>query len=101
MTDKQKQGRAKVAAWKSSGLSQREYCERSGVSRSTLAYWSSRVNAEKISSGFVEIEDPSASTGGGDAVPIEVLVGDRYRVRLAGGFSAEALKRVLQVLESR
>ena len=100
MTEKGKQGREHVAAWKSSGLSQREYCERTGMPRSRLAYWSSRIKAAREATGFVEI-DKLASVAGSGSETIEVLVADRYRVRLSSGFSADALSRVLEVLEGR
>ena len=100
MTEKEKQGREHAAAWKSSGLTQREYCERNGVRRSTLAYWSSRIKAEREANGFVEIGKVAGVAGSGSGT-IEVLVADRYRVRLSSGFSADALSRVLEVLEGR
>lgn len=34
-----------VDAWKRSGLSSRQYCERHGLNRGTLGYWSSRLRA--------------------------------------------------------
>jgi len=32
-----------ISGWKSSGLTQRAYCEREGLSLTSLAYWSPRV----------------------------------------------------------
>lgn len=101
MTEKEKRGREHVAAWKASGLTQRRYCEGHHYSRSVLGYWSWKINNEKQVGSFIEV-----STGGNRRVDsseamVELDVGDHYRLRLTDGFSSAAVKRLLDVLESR
>lgn len=100
MTEKERVGREHVAAWRASGLSQREYCERNSLSRSTLGYWSSKTHREGAS-GFVEIHSDDQSGPQRPGTEIELLVGRHYRLRLSEGFSVQALSRVLEVLEQR
>lgn len=101
MTEKEQRGRQHVAAWRASGLSQREYCDHHNLSRSALGYWSWKVNAEKKDGEFVEVHSTGRGRAGGSGTSIELFVGPGYRVRLGEGFSTEALKHLLDVIEAR
>ena len=101
MTQKEKQGREHVAAWRASGLSQREYCEQHNCSRSTLGYWSWKVNAEHKRSEFVEVCGPRERSTDPSSAMVEIQIGERYHVRITEGFSSDALRRLLDVIEAR
>lgn len=101
MTEKERIGREHVAAWRASGLTQRRYCEEHEYSRSSLGYWSWKINNEKRTDGFVEVPIAGNSTAESATTVVELCVGERYRLRIAEGFSAQALRRVLDVIEPR
>ena len=93
-----------VEAWRSSGLTQSEYCRRHGVGKGSLARWSSKLKAEgNESKELIEIprrRERSARTGG-PAPPIELVVESRYLMRLWRGIDRDHLREVLSVLEER
>lgn len=99
MSKKEQRGRQHVEAWRASGQTQKQYCDQHGLSRSTLAYWSSKINSEIKPSDFVEIHHDGRAPAAGGVV--ELVVNDRYRLRIGEGFSAEAVKRLLDVIEHR
>ena len=51
---KRSEQEAHVQQWKESGLTQKSYCEKLGVKRTTFANWASR-NKEKPKTGFIAI----------------------------------------------
>ena len=98
-----------VQAWRSGEQTQAAYCEQHDLSYGAMGYWVRKLRREQAGGdgaadrGLVEIETRSseASAGGRDAGPIEVLVGDRYVVRLWPSVRARDLREVLAALESR
>lgn len=48
-----------VEAWRSSGLSQNEYCKTLGLRRTTFANWVSRNKHKKVASNFVRVTVPA------------------------------------------
>lgn len=68
---------ATVASFKSSGLTQREFCQRENIKLPTFSYWYRKVGtgATAISSGFTEVT-PSLPSGG-----LEVVYPNGVRIR--------------------
>ena len=68
---------AMVAAFRSSGLTQREFCQRENIKVPTFSYWYRKVGtgATPISSGFTEVT-PSLPSGG-----LEVVYPNGVRIR--------------------
>jgi hypothetical protein len=104
--------RKRVERWRASGLTAREFAAEIGVNGNTLQHWGwllqqeeprSRPAARRAAedgSGFVEVvaaEAPRPPTVAQDA--IEVVIRDRIRVRISGGFDADVLRRVVAALE--
>lgn len=90
-----------VKGWRSSGLSQRDYCRRHHLTKGTLGYWSSKLKQSKateielVQVGHAEIKEHRPSS------PIELVVQRRYLLRLWPGIDPEHMRDVLSVLESR
>lgn len=76
------------------GLSFRELSAATAIREATLRMWERRERVSRRSAKFVEVEVPVPSTGR----LLEFVVGDRV-VRLAVGFDADELRRLLSVLE--
>lgn len=96
-----------IERWKRSGLTAKQFAERTGVSWRTLSWWKWRLGAGTTSRG--------APSKGMDMVPVQVvasqpealeapetpveLVVDGVVVRVRRGFDGDTLARVLDMLE--
>ncbi len=105
MTATEERWRARVAAWTGSGLSCKAYAAKVGVHPGTLAGWKSKLGRRGAAAGdatasFVEVTEQFAGQAEPETGVIELVVG-RTRVRVHGRVEAEALTRVLDVLEAR
>jgi hypothetical protein len=77
---------ATVASFKSSGLTQREFCEQQQLKLPTFSYWYRKVSTGSQSSflGFTEVSAPAVSSGLEVVFPNGVIVrGIRDRSLLA------------------
>ena len=99
MTPAQKRWSDHVSAWAASGLSCKAYAAKARVNPGTLAGWKSKLGA--AASAFVEVTAQVAAAAiEPETDVLEVVVG-RARVRVRGRVDANALARVLDVLEAR
>lgn len=88
-----------VKGWRSSGLTQRQYCQRHRLLKGTLGYWASTLNKPKTTEpALVEVGRTEAKPEGQHS-PIELVVERRYLLRLWPGMEPEHLRDVLSVLE--
>ena len=109
-----------VSAWRASGLSQREFCLRRGISDRALNNWlyksPYRERVAQILAArpqrdlpvemprFMPVsivattEDTEAKSR---ATPIEVVMPSGLRIAVTPGFDAETLRRVVATLEAR
>ena len=83
----------RFASWRSSGLSQRAWCLRHGISPQTFGYWRRR-----LSSGVAML--PVVVEAGDEVAPVEVMLGNGVSLRLPSGMPGDALSRWLQVLRA-
>ncbi len=103
------------AAWQTSGLSQRAYCERQGLSYSAFGYWRSRVKgaAPPPPPAFVPVlvEPPGAEAEGaaakgglaaarsGPFASLEIRLSHGRSVLVSGDFDEALLARVIRAVE--
>lgn len=93
-------GRLMVEAWQSSGERLSEFADRHRVEPRRVARWASRLGRpepEVVRFHPVRLAGEGPESWSGSAIELH-LTGGR-RVRLAPGFAAEDLRRVLAVLE--
>ena len=98
---KERQWRRWIGEWQASGLSVRAFCQRRGLTVGNFYAWRrvlQRRAAEKAA--FVPVQVVA------DPVPtrtsaLEVVLTDGRTVRVAPGFDAATLRRLLAVLEGR
>lgn len=88
-----------IEAWKSSGLSQRAYCEREGIAVSTLQWWCRRLREN--GHGDMPRFMPVAIQAIPDVLdqPIEVVLLSGRRLRLAAPRDETELARLVRLLE--
>lgn len=103
---------ARVARWKASGLTAKEFAKKKGLNAGSLLVWSSKLRSastgRKASKAkeaappkpsFVELA--TAQPGPPWSSRLTLTVSRRYEVQLDGAFDERTLTRLLTVLESR
>jgi hypothetical protein len=88
------EARIVVAAWRNSGESLSEFARRHRVEPGRVARWAGRLASEAAPVRF----HPVRLAGSREAIEIHLVGGQR--VRVAPGFQAEDLRRVLAVLDA-
>lgn len=92
-----------VAEWQRSGLSKKAYCERHDLSYWSLRYWAEKLSGASSAPGqpLVELARAAAAKDAEQRAAIELVVGDRYLLRLWPSVRAAHLREVLAALEAR
>jgi hypothetical protein len=99
-TATQRRWQAHVTGWAKSGLMCKEYAAKVGVNSRTLTWWKSKLGQEVAPASFVEVTSQVAAITTPESGVVELVVG-RVVVRLRGLVDADALVRVLDILETR
>lgn len=81
-----------VAGYEESGLTRRAYCEKRGISLTTLDYYRRR---RKPSKGLVAVEVAGSTTGS----TMTVLLQNGRRIEVSGDFAEAELARLLRTVE--
>lgn len=83
----------RVGSWRSSGLSQRAWCLRHGISPQTFGYWCRRLSSRDAMLPVVvqALDEP---------VSVEVTLGNGVSLRLPPAMPDEAVSRWLQALRA-
>ena len=88
-----------VEAWKRSGDPLSKFVKHHGIRRGRVVRWASRLRKKSTAAPVrffpVRLSERGASSGGAQ---IEIELGSLRRVRVAPGFAADDLRRVLAVL---
>ena len=87
----------RIEEFRNSGLSRRAYCEKNGITKSTLDYWFTRINKLQKTEGLVELKtDDSPELKS----PLTVRVGARYQIEVQSDFDPYVLCKVVKALET-
>lgn len=78
--------------YRESGLSQKEFCERRGVSRSTLSYWLKKERRKSESQALVQIAPQAESSRTGC---LRIKIGGRVVIELDRPVDTGELRQVL------
>jgi hypothetical protein len=89
----------RLEEWRSSGLSMRGYCRREGVSFNGLRYWKGKSQERQGERGAVKLAVSAAAAMGATRL-IEVVVAERFTVKVPRGFEASDLERLIRSLEA-
>lgn len=94
-----------VSAWSRSGLSQRDYARREGVSVERLGYWKRRLlgrrsQASTIDGALVAVPHRVISAAYLGKSGIGVVVDGRYRVEVSPDFCPETFESVVRRLSN-
>ena len=96
---KERQWRRWIRQWQASGLSVREFCARNGLATASFYHWR-RVLERRAPErpAFVPVQ-VVADTPPSQASALELVLADGRALRVAPGFDATTLRRLLAVLE--
>lgn len=89
-----------IRNWKSSGLSQKQFCQRQSLALSTFSYWKRRIEkpaAEKIKFYPLSISPPI--TPPADSGLLLRIGRKRFAIEIKEEFSPTALKKLISALE--
>ena len=95
--------RSHMAEWSGSGLSQAEYCRRSGLALSTFQLWKRRLKPQEPSveeRSIIAVPFPPPSVPAGPAPkPLLLHVGSDFLVEIGGDFCPFVLEKLITTLE--
>lgn len=84
-----------VEKWKASGLSQAEYCRKSGLRSRGFGYWKRKLEKQTLP----ELVELAGISSGADGV-LKLNVGHQFQIEIPDGFSTKTLGQVLLTLRS-
>ena len=92
--EKEKFWRKKMAEYKRSGLTVREFCARDGLREVQYYYWQKALKGggRKKEAGFVELVRSAGASGGAG---VSIRIDERISIVLECGFDGETLKAAL------
>ena len=92
-----------MAEFEASGLSRKRFAKSKRLNVATLGNWLRRAGRERrpdTASALVPVRIESGLRKSGLPAHFEVLLGERFGIRVPADFDEEALRRLLRVLES-
>lgn len=99
--EKQRIWRSHIEAWKSSDLSQVEYCRQKDLSRVQFTYWKCKLVKKTEPVTFVPVlGKPLLSSEGplDHQAPIKLIIDKRYKIEVGDGFSPMTLSTLIRTL---
>ena len=99
--EKQRVWTSHIEAWKSSGLSQVEYCRQNDVSRVQFTYWKCKLDKKTDPVTFVPVLEKALLSPEGTLnhqAPIKLIIDRRYQVEIGDGFSPVTLSTLIRTL---
>ena len=98
---KEQHWRRCIGQWRASGLSVRAFCARHGLATASFYNWRRVLERRAADQAtFVPVEVVAGAVPA-HATGLEVVLADGRAVRIAPGFDAATLRRLLAVLEGR
>jgi len=89
-----------VRRWRSSGLTQAEYCRRNDLKWSTFNYWRKRLATSAAAVTLVQVPVGFNRNGSGyqPCQELTLVLGDRYKVEIGDNFNPSTLARLVDTL---
>ena len=88
-----------VQRWRSSGLTQKEYCSKEGLSLERFGTWKRRLDREDNGGALVPVPAGIVSSALHTSHRmLSEVVDERYRIEIPHAFTPGTLQNVLQVL---
>lgn len=89
-----------IRNWKTSGLSQKQFCRRQSLALSTFSYWKRRIELPEAEiTKFYPLSIPPPITPPADTGLLLLVDRKRFAIEIKEVFSPTALKKLITVLE--
>jgi hypothetical protein len=82
-----------IRSWEISKLSQSDYCKGNNLDINLFSKWKHRL----LSNNFVEIDSKEVSFPKNE-YPIEILINNKYSIKLVQDFPLDDLKKIISVI---
>ena len=97
--EKERQWRRRIAQWRTSGLSVRDFCDRHGLAPPSFSAWRHRLPQRAADTPAVVAVPVVADAPPPQARALELVLADGRIVRVAPGFEGATLRQLLTALE--
>jgi hypothetical protein len=97
---KQRIWAAHIEGWKSSNLSQVEYCRQKDLSRPQFTYWKCKLRKKADPVSFVPVLGTSfrSQIHRNHSAPLKLIIDNRYQIEIGEGFSPDTLSTLIRTL---
>jgi hypothetical protein len=91
---------SRINGWKSSGLSQAEYCREKELSKCQFTYWKCKLEKKAAPVTFVPLSGESVrfQKGQNHQAPIKLIIDSHYEIEIGDGFSPWTLSTLIRTL---
>jgi hypothetical protein len=98
--DRRRYWKEHIERWRSSGMTQKDYCLGNGLKWSTFHYWRKRLHepATPVSLIRVSLGPGTDSKDMQDWPGLVLFIGDRFKVQVGDEFNAATLARLVETL---
>jgi hypothetical protein len=86
-----------IDQWRTSGLTQAEYCRRHSIAKHQWGYWRKRLSSDPHPAVLVPVSVPGSSSPGS---PLRVIIDSRFRIEVHPGFDPATLIEVVACLST-
>jgi hypothetical protein len=83
----------KIKSWKSSNLSQSEYCRKNNLDINLFSKWKRRLSKNN----FIKIDSKRLSFSTTE-YPFEIMIKGKYTIKLMNHFPEDDLKKIISVI---
>ena len=98
--EKRREWKSRINAWKSSGLTQVEYCRQKELSKCQFTYWKCKLDKKEVPVKFISIpgESVQSQIPRNTQAPIKLIIDSRYQIEIGDGFSPGTLSALICTL---
>ena len=91
-----------IDTWRAGNLNQSQYCRQHQLNFHRFVYWKRKFSSQKQRPPIclVEVSEPNIfrAPNQGSSTPLQIAVGDRFKIEVAPGFDPVTLKQVIVTL---
>jgi len=95
--DRRLQFQEHIRQWRSSGMTQAEYCRRNELKWSTFHYWRKRLQEKATAVTLVQVP-VSKNLSFQPGQELTLILGDRYKVEIGDDFKPSTLAKLVDTL---
>jgi hypothetical protein len=100
LTDNQSLWSDRIAAWKTSGLNQADFCQQNNITLSAFGYWRTRLKKlNQINNPSDEVHFLPVNIKLNTCSSLTLKINHQHSVEVSRGFDADLLTQIIQVVQ--